>query len=380
MSQEIGIHLHAGSSYSRICESELIFICVGTPPLPDGNTDLSMVRAAAEQIGTNLKIGMDKEKSKRPPSVPYRVVVVKSTVPPGTTQDVVVPIIRKYSGLDDRLLGFAMNPEFLREGIAVQDFLHPDRIVIGSDSSVAGSLVERCYDGIQAPVVRTGIRAAEMIKYVSNAFLATKISFSNEIGNICKKIGVDVYEVMNAVGMDHRIGPHFLRAGAGFGGSCFPKDVLSLTKLAEKSGETSMLLRAVLEVNERQPIKMVSLLEDLTGPLKSKRITILGLAFKEGTDDIRESRAIPVIRLLIEKGAIVTAYDPVAIPPMKELFPDINYVMNIVDALEGSDGCLIMTEWPEFQSLDKEFDTMRERIVIEGRKILTCKQKEGICW
>jgi UDPglucose 6-dehydrogenase len=195
-----------------------------------------------------------------------------------------------------------MNPEFLREGLAVEDFLHPDRIVIGSRDEYSGDSVAAAYRGLSAPVVRCGLTAAEMIKYASNALLATKISFSNEVGNVCKRLGIDVYEVMEGVGMDHRVSPHFLSAGAGFGGSCFPKDVAALVSLAEGLGEEPALLRSVLDVNDSQPLRMVRLLEEKIGDLSGKRIAVLGLAFKDNTDDIRESRAIPVAAELLRRG------------------------------------------------------------------------------
>ena len=219
-----------------------------------------------------------------------------------------------------------------------------------------------------------------MIKYTSNAFLATKISFSNEIGNICKNLNIDVYEVMKGVGLDPRIGPLFLNAGAGFGGSCFPKDVSALVSLAKEAGENPVLLRSVLEVNEQQPDRMISLLKKRIGTLTGKRIAVLGLAFKDNTDDIRDSRAIPVIQELLDKGAQVAAYDPMAGPAMQKVFPSLEYASSAADALRGAEGCLVMTEWPEFSRLDKEFDLMVQPVIIEGRRILTRKGVEGICW
>jgi UDPglucose 6-dehydrogenase len=233
---------------------------------------------------------------------------------------------------------------------------------------------------IRAPVISTGLTAAEMIKYTSNAFLATKISFSNEIGNICKNLNIDVYEVMKGVGLDPRIGPLFLNAGAGFGGSCFPKDVSALVSLAKEAGENPVLLQSVLAVNEYQPHRMISLLEKRIGTLAGKRIAVLGLAFKDNTDDIRDSRTIPVIQDLLERGAQVAAFDPVASSAMQKVFPSIEYASSAADALRRSDGCLVMTEWPEFSRLDKEFDLMAHKFVIEGRRILSRKGVEGICW
>lgn len=364
-----GRTLRATIGYDGIFQSDLSILCVGTPPNPNGSSNLTMIDAASISIGKALQ-NLDH----------YHVVAVKSTVLPGTTETLVIPRVLKHSGLDYSKIGFVMNPEFLREGLAVQDFLEPNRIVIGCSDTKAGDLVEAAYNGINAPIIRTGISEAEMIKYASNAFLSMKISFSNEIGNICKRMGIDVYEVMRAVGMDPRISPLFLNAGAGFGGSCFPKDVLALIHLAEGVGENPSLLKSVIEVNDYQPLRMVELLEKKIGDLRGKRITILGLAFKNDTDDIRESRSIAVIAELKKRGSEVSAYDPLANTAMKKIFSDVNYYESPADALKGADACLVMTEWPEFRLLDNEFDLMRSRVIIEGRKILRCKGVEGICW
>lgn len=369
LSSYIGRTLHATLDYDSVNGSDLSFICVGTPPRPDGSSDLSMIETASAFIGDALQ---DLNK--------YHVVAVKSTVPPGTTKSQVIPNVLTHSGRNQDEIGFAMNPEFLREGLAVQDFLEPYRIVIGSFDAKAGDLVEAVYRSLKAPIFRTGVSEAEMIKYASNAFLATKISFSNEIGNICKKIGISIYDVMNGVGMDPRISPYFLNAGAGFGGSCFPKDMIALIHLAESIGDSPLLLRSVIDVNNRQPIRMVELLESKIGNIRGKHIAILGLSFKNDTDDIRESRSIPVIKELNQKGAKISAYDPLANIPMQRVFPDIDYCESAADALNGADACLVMTEWPEFGLLDKEFDLMKSKIIIEGRKVLKCSGVEGICW
>lgn len=363
----IGNRLHATTGYNDISTSDLSFVCVGTPSSEDGSADLSMLKGASRSIGNALREGDT-----------YHVVVVKSTVPPGTTENIVIPLVREHACRDD--IGYAMNPEFLREGRAIEDFMHPDRVVIGTRDTRSREIVSRAYERLHAPLYYTGITAAEMVKYTSNALLATKISFSNEIGNICKKLGIDVYEVMKGVGMDHRLSPHFLDAGVGFGGSCFPKDVRALIHLAEELGEQPQLLRSVIDVNEKQPLKMVSLLERKMGSLEGKRVAVLGLAFKDNTDDIRDSRAIPVIQELINRHAVISAYDPAANLAMKGMFPDVEYYTTPTDALRGADACLILTEWPEFKKLDKEFDVMRSRLIIEGRRILTYNDKEGICW
>jgi UDPglucose 6-dehydrogenase len=369
LKQNIGKRLIASTTSASIAKSDLIFICVGTPQEPDGSANLGFIKTAANAIGNELK-----------DTGYYPVVVVKSTVPPGTTETIVRPAVLRAAKKTESEIGFAMNPEFLREGRAVSDFMQPDRIVIGSNEPRAGDIVQNVYEKIKSPLVRTNLKEAEMIKYVSNAFLATKISFSNEMGNICKRLGIDVYEVMKGVGLDARIGPQFLNAGAGYGGSCFPKDVSALIALAERVGEDPDLLRSVTLVNERQPHRMIALLEKKAGLLKGKRIAILGLAFKDNTDDIRDSRAIPVITELLGAGAVISAYDPMAIPNMKKLFPDIWYCDSAADALKGAEGCLVMTEWPEFSKLGKEFDLMAKKIIIEGRKILAYDDAEGICW
>ncbi|MBU4492339.1 MAG: UDP-glucose/GDP-mannose dehydrogenase family protein, partial [Euryarchaeota archaeon] len=370
---------HAGKSLSAtsdyvfaVMNSDVSFICVGTPSDSSGNIDLCIVKAAGAGIGDALR----KKKG-------YHVVVVKSTVVPETTEKVVLPIIEKHSGKHLGEFGIAMNPEFLREGKAVYDFMHPDKIVVGSLDKKSGDIVASLYKGIKCEVTRTNPRTAEMIKYANNAFLATKISFANDIGNICKLLGIDTYEVMKAVGKDFRIGTHFLNAGAGFGGSCFPKDVKALIGKASEIGYEPTLLKSVIEVNERQPVRMVELLKNKMGSLKGKKIAVLGLAFKNDTDDIRESRSIPVIRELLDNGAIVSAYDPMANDNMRKLFNNVHYRAKAADALRGADACLIMTEWDEFKSLDKEFDVMKNKLIIDGRHMLAPgKNVEyiGLCW
>jgi len=367
--KKCGDRLCASTSYKSISNSDFTFICVSTPPNNDSSANLSNIKSACVSIGMALKEVRN-----------YHIVVVKSTVPPGTTDTIVCPLVLQSAQKTAAEIGFAVNPEFLREGRAVEDFMHPDRIVIGSNDLRAGKQVADAYKNIKAPVIYTSLTAAEMIKYASNAFLATKISFSNEIGNICKELGIDVYEVMKGVGLDQRIGPQFLNAGAGFGGSCFSKDVSSLAVLAGRAGVEPRILRAVLKVNEYQPHRLIALLEKKTGNLRGKRIAVLGLAFKDNTDDVRDSRAILVIQELQKKRARVVAFDPMAVPNMQKIFPSIVYASSAGEALNGADGCLVMTEWPEFKKIDKEFDLMAHKIVIEGRRILSWKGAEGICW
>lgn len=368
LTTHISANLQATTQYTPVQISDVIFIAVGTPPNPDGSANLSYITAAAETIADELA------KS----HAEYPVIVVKSTVPPGTTKNVVEPIIRRKN--PDLSFGICMNPEFLREGRAVEDFLHPDRIVVGSSDPKTIRIMHDLYTGIAAPIIDVDPTAAEMIKYTSNALLATKISFANEIGNLCKQLGVNVYEVMAGVGMDSRVSPKFLNAGCGFGGSCFPKDVSALASIAREHGVTPTLLNAVLAVNDSQPLRMVELLEMRIGSLSGKRIAVLGLAFKDNTDDVRESRSIPVIEALRRKGAVPVLFDPMAMDTMKAVFPDEEYAPSAAAALTHADGCLVMTEWPEFAKLSSEFDAMRERVIIDGRHILTIDDAEGICW
>jgi len=369
LSKHIDRNLKVFSDYEDISDSDVSFICVGTPPSADGSANLSMIISACRSIGDALRSFQG-----------YHVVAVKSTVPPGTTRNLVIPTVLETSRKTVQEIGFCMNPEFLREGRAIQDFMSPDRIVVGSLDDKSGDTIELVYKSLKAPVIRTNLTEAEMIKYASNAFLATKISFANEIGNICKNLGIDVYNVMRGVGLDHRISSHFLNAGVGFGGSCFPKDVSALIHLAKGLGEDPILLKSVMEINERQPVRIVDLLERRVGSLGGKRVAVLGLAFKDNTDDVRESRSIKVIMELISKRATVVAYDPKANSSMQRIIPGIEYSQCAAEALENADACVVLTEWPEFGALDKEFDLMKSKIIIEGRKVLSCGDREGICW
>jgi UDPglucose 6-dehydrogenase len=345
----------------------LTFICVGTPSNDDGSIDLQQVEKVSRTIGKSL--GSDKK---------YHTIIVKSTVLPGTTETLVVPILeresRKKAFVD---FGIGSNPEFLKEGTAVDDFFHTDRVVIGANDQKTTEVLEKVYQPLDAPIYITNIRTSEMIKYASNAFLATKISFANEIGNLCKKMGIDSYEVFRGVGMDARINPHFFRSGIGFGGSCFPKDVRALIAHARTLGVEPHVLNAVIGTNENQPSKMIELLKrhmDIAG----KTIGILGLAFKPDSDDVRESRAIPVIEALLREKANIIAFDPVATDNFRHLFPDISYMKSANDVL-NADAVLIVTEWKEFEDLD-----YRGKIVIDGRRIGKAQHEakiyEGVCW
>jgi len=352
---------------SAIINSEITFICVGTPSKKTGEIDLTYVLEVAKTIAEIIK-----EKDG------WQLVVVKSTVLPGTTKDTILPIIEKYSqkkaGID---FGLAMNPEFLREGIAVYDFLNPDRIVIGTYDKKSNELLKKLYKDFSCPIVETTLSAAEMIKYASNCMLATKISFINEIGNFCKKLEIDTYNVAEGMGLDNRIGRAFLDSGIGWGGSCFPKDLDALSAWAKKKNYDSKIIDSVINVNNQQPLKLIELLKKHMPSLKGKKIGLLGLAFKPDTDDIRESRAIPIIKQLIKENAIIKAYDPKAIDNFRKLFPDLIYCKNADEALE-SDAILITTKWDEFKKLN-----YKGKIVIDGRRMLEAKNAkvyEGVCW
>ncbi|CAB50069.1 UDP-glucose dehydrogenase family protein [Pyrococcus abyssi] len=372
--QEFKGKYYATNNYREaILNSDITFITVGTPSKPDGTIDLTYVKNAAKEIGKALK-----EKDN------FHIVVVKSTVLPGTTEGVIRPILEKYSGKKAfQDFGLAMNPEFLREGVALKDFLNPDRIVIGVQDERTKKVLEKLYEPFNAPKLFTDIKTAEMIKYASNAFLATKISFANEIGNICKKLGIDSWKVFEGVGLDHRISPHFFRSGIGFGGSCFPKDLKALIKKAEELGEDPIILKAVLQVNERQPLKLIELLKKHVPNLKDMKVGVLGLAFKPNTDDVRETRAYIVIKKLLEEGAKVIAYDPKAMENFKRFYPDvgrqISYANSAEEVLREVDVILILTEWRDFESLDYS-----GKIVIDGRRVRsaekTAKIYEGVCW
>lgn len=349
-----------------IKNSDITFIAVGTPSNERGEIDLRYIKEASKRIGEVLR-----EKEGR------HLVVVKSTVLPGTTEGVVKKIIEETSG---REVEVAMNPEFLREGKAIEDFMNPDRIVIGYESEWGKSILDEVYKDFDAPKLFVNIKVAEMIKYASNAFLAMKISYANEIGNICKMLGIDVYEVMKGVGMDFRISPHFLNAGVGFGGSCFPKDVSALKEFSKKLGYKPRLLEATLEINEEQPLRLVNLaLKDLG---KYKEAIILGLAFKPETDDVRESRSLVVMKELIKRGIKIYAYDPKAIENAKKIIPEgerVAYVNDLNEVMKKAKVVFILTDWDEF----KNEELYEGKIVYDGRKVIKgtkAEKYEGICW
>jgi UDPglucose 6-dehydrogenase len=334
--------------------ARLLFVCVDTPPTYSGDADLSRVESVIEAL----------------PSSAEHAIVMKSTVPVGTGAN----IRRRLGELGKAEFGYASNPEFLKEGTAVADFMHPDRVVVGSDgaSPWAADAVAQLYEELPGPVVRTDVASAEMIKLASNAFLATKISFINEIANVCEEVGADVKEVASGMGLDPRIGDKFLNAGVGFGGSCFPKDVSALKQLAGNSGYHFQLLTAVIEVNELQKRRVVSKLKKHLGPLVGKRIGLLGLAFKPNTDDMREASSVVLAARLQGEGAIVKAYDPVAEERAGELLTGVEMCDSAMDAVEGVDAAVIVTEWPEFAELDlaEVKRRMANPVIVDGRNML----------
>lgn len=347
--------------------SDVTFLCVGTPSLKNGSIDISYLKEATKQIATILK-------NKKT----WHLVVVKSTVVPGTTQQIVFPLLEQHTGKKIGTdIGLAMNPEFLKEGVAIQDFLQPDRIIIGFTDEKSRTTLRELYKTFTCPIVEASLSAAEMIKYASNAFLATKISFINEIGNLCKNLGIDTYEVATGMGLDSRIGRPFLDSGIGWGGSCFPKDIDALIAWAKEIKEPVRIIESVKEVNTDQPLRLVKILQKHLPNVKGRTIGLLGLAFKPDTDDIRESRAIPIVKELLKQGATIKAYDPQAMDNFKTLYPTIEYCKKASDVL-FSDAVLIITKWKEFATLD-----FQGTIVIDGRKLDIAKKAkiyEGVCW
>jgi UDPglucose 6-dehydrogenase len=329
--------------------ARLIFVCVQTPPTHSGDADLSAVTGASEEIG-------DAE---------GKALVMKSTVPVGTGRT----IHRGFPGL-----AYVSCPEFLREGTAVRDFMEPDRVVVGADpgDEWAADAVAGIYEPLGAPIVRTDVSSAEMIKLASNAFLATKISFINEIANVCDEVGADVTEVARGMGMDERIGPKFLNAGLGFGGSCFPKDTQALKMLAGNIGYHFQLLSSVIEVNELQKRRVTSKLTKHLGSLEGKRIALLGLAFKPDTDDMREASSLVLASRLEGEGATVVAYDPVAAGVASALLPTVEMADSAMDALDGVDAAVLVTDWPEFGKLDwaEAAGRMGNPLLVDGRNFL----------
>ena len=333
-------------------QARLLFVAVGTPPTYSGDADLSAVNAVVDAM---------------PPSDRH-ALIMKSTVPSGTG----AAIKRIFAERGKGGFSYVSCPEFLKEGSAVADFLHPDRVVVGDDGDWAGDAVVALYAPLDAPLVRTDVKSAEMIKLAANAFLATKISFINEIANVCEEVGADVAEVAKGMGLDERIGPQFLRPGIGYGGSCFPKDVSALKQLAGNSGYHFQLLTAVIEVNELQKRRVISKLQKHVGSLVGKEIALLGLAFKPNTDDMREASSLVLAGRLQADGARVRAYDPVAEEAARGLMSGVDFSDSALQAIEGADAVVLVTEWPEFAELDwaDVASRMRGDLVIDGRNAL----------
>ena len=324
---------------SAVEQALVIFLAVGTPPKEDGSPNMSFYEQAAKDIAEAMN--------------GYKVLVTKSTVPVGTGK-----WLREFVTRHQKVktnFGVASNPEFLREGAAIQDFMRPDRVVIGSNEEDAIAIMKDLYRPlylIETPIVITSLEAAELTKYAANAFLATKITFINEIANLCDAIGCDVHDVARGMGMDKRIGNKFLHPGPGYGGSCFPKDTRALTTVADQFQVETLIVDAVIEANERQRGAMIPKIEKLVGDLKDKKIGVLGLSFKPETDDMRESPAVDIIKELKSRGAQIRAYDPVAMEEAKHCLPEIEYAADEYDAIAGADALVFITEWNQFRALD----------------------------
>jgi UDPglucose 6-dehydrogenase len=341
--------LHYTTEMSDVLpKARLLFCCVDTPPSYSGDADLSRVNRVVEEVGGS----------------PDHALIMKSTVPVGTGRS----IRRNSNGI-----GYVSNPEFLKEGSAVHDFLHPDRVVVGFDEGDHGDRVVDLYEPLDAPIIRTDVASAEMIKLASNAFLATKISFINEIANVSEELGANVDEVSRGMGLDARIGPQFLRAGLGWGGSCFPKDVTALKQLAGNSGYHFQLLTAVIEVNELQKRRAIGKLQKHLGSLVGKEIALLGVAFKPNTDDIREATSLVLAGRLQSEGANVRAYDPIATGRAADLLRGTTIASSAMEAIDGADAVVLVTEWPEFRELDWEGEVkekLKQPLVVDGRNFL----------
>jgi UDPglucose 6-dehydrogenase len=338
---------------TRACE--VVFIAVGTPPGEDGYPDLSAVKAVAAEIGRNI----DK----------YTIVVNKSTVPVGSG-DLVEKVILEQ-GADPSLFDVVSNPEFLREGSAIHDTRFPDRIVIGAKKKEAANKLVELYAPLESKMFITDLNSAELIKYASNSFLAMKISYINAISRLCESCGANVEDVAKGVGSDARIGPQFLGAGLGWGGSCFPKDVLGLLSTAERYDYDFKLLREVISINEDQTLHALQRLENKLGGLQGKTIGLMGLAFKPNTDDIRDAKSLVLIEKILAKGGKVKAYDPIATSHVEKLWPQVEYVSSVYDVSEGADALILVTEWNEFRSLDMNRlgACMKRRLLFDGRRV-----------
>ncbi|HID87515.1 MAG TPA: UDP-glucose/GDP-mannose dehydrogenase family protein, partial [Anaerolineae bacterium] len=344
--------------------ADFVFIAVDTPSGAEGEADLKYVRKAAQGIAEVMTHPL--------------IIVNKSTVPIGTG-DIVAEIVRKHLK-DDIPFAVVSNPEFLREGSAIHDFLHPDRIVLGSTNPEAAEQVAQLYLPLRAPIIITDLRTAEMIKYASNAYLANRISFINEIASICERLGADIKEVAAGMGYDKRIGHAFLDAGVGWGGSCFPKDVKALEYMASVHGCHPQLLRAVMEINRDQRRQVIQKLRDILGSLREKTIGILGLSFKPNTDDMRDAPAVEIIHLLQNEGARIRAYDPAAMGNARRILNEVTLCSDPYQAAEGCDALVVVTEWNEFKHLDmaRIKGLMRQPVLLDGRNIYEPEEMQAL--
>lgn len=366
----IGRNLKAGrlrftTSYDEgVPGSSFVFICVGTPSSLHGEADMRWVRSAAESIGRSMQ--------------GHTIIVNKSTMPIGSG-DLVSSIVAQYAA-DGATFAVVSNPEFLREGAAVRDVFQPSRIVLGAEDQAAAERVAELYGAVNAPIVITDRRTAEMIKYASNAILATRISFINEIGQICERLGADVKVVAQGMGYDPRIGPLFLDAGIGFGGSCFPKDVKALAYMASEADCHPQMLHAVMEINQDQRRRFVHRLQTMIGDAHDKTVAIWGLAFKQDTDDIRESPSLDVVRMLVQRGATVRAYDPAANENAQAVIPEAEYVEDPYEAVRGADALCVLTPWNEFKQADltRVVELMREPVLLDGRNLYDPMEARGL--
>ncbi len=349
-------------------EALAIFIAVGTPPRPDGSPDLTFVREVAGAIAEHMN--------------GYKVVVTKSTVPTGTGR-MIEQILREKNGRHE--FSVVSNPEFLREGSAVADFLRPDRVVIGANDARAIGILKEIYSPlylIETPFVITDVASAELIKYASNGFLAVKISFINEIARLCELMGADVHDVARGMGLDKRIGPKFLHPGPGFGGSCFPKDTAAAADLARQQGYTFRIIEATMAVNAETKARMIEKIADAAGPLQGRTAAVLGLSFKPETDDIRESPALAVVQDLVEAGARVRAFDPAAMPNTRAAFPDLHYAKDAYDAADGADFLVLATEWNAFRALDlgRLSRLLKTRTFVDLRNVYDPREMKAAGW
>lgn len=346
-------------------ESDVIFICTGTPSAADGSIDITYVKSAATDIANALK-DVDE----------FKTIVVKSTVIPSTTKNVILPLIEKVSGKRAGIdFGIGMNPEFLKEGVAIEDFRHPDRVVIGAEDPRSRAMIAELYESFDCEILHVDSTTAELIKYASNSFLAVKISYINEIANIAEKVGANIDLTAKGMGLDSRISPKFLRPGIGFGGSCFPKDVKALKARGEQLGMPVEMLTAALFTNKKQPLRAVELLESMIS-LEDKTVALLGLAFKPETDDMREAPSIIITNALLEKGAKVVGYDPIAKETAEKALPTaVKLVDSVEKLLQNADAAIMVTEWSEFSELTPaDFKVMNDKYIVDGRRVLNADE------